>query len=113
MASEYVETEFFRFLGVKGLLQKLAETYPSPRQKEKAPLWIYIASNLSMRLHGVDAFPMVVRTGGMINAFAGKLGEKRLYPGTGEVTLSCGGFNHKLTSSVVDRQSDRLCARGP
>jgi hypothetical protein len=33
------------------------------------PFWFYVASNLSMRLHGVhafDAFPMVVRAGGML-----------------------------------------------
>ena len=103
--SEYVETEFFRFIGAKALLQKLADTYPTPRKKEEVPVWLYIASNLSMRLHGVDsfhAFPMVVRTGGMINAFARKLGQKVIHPDTGEVTLSCEGFNRK---NEYDRQT--------
>lgn len=97
-ASEYVETEFFRFIGAKSFLHKLADTYPTPRQRADVPVWLYIASNLSMRLHGVDAFhafPMVVRTGGMINAFASKLGQKALHPDTGEVTLACPGFNRK------------------
>jgi len=104
-ASEYVETDFFRFIAAKSLLQKVAETYPSPRQKEEVPLWFYVASNLSMRLHGVDAFhafPMVVRAGGMINAFAGRLGEKARHPDTGEVTLACEGFNRK---NHYDRQT--------
>jgi hypothetical protein len=104
-ASEYVETEFFRFIGAKSLLQKLAETYPTPRQKQEVPVWLYIASNLSMRLHGVDAFhafPMVVRAGGMINAFASKLGQKAIHPDTGEVTLACEGFNGK---NHYDRQT--------
>ncbi len=97
-ASEYVETEFFRFIGAKSFLQKLADTYPTPRKKEEVPIWLYIASNLSMRLHGVDAFhafPMVVRTGGMINAFASKLGHKALHPDSGDVTMACAGFNRK------------------
>lgn len=103
--SEYFETEFFRFIGATSILQKLAETYPTPRQKEEVPLWFYVAANLSMRLHGVDAFhafPMVVRTGGMINAFAAKLGQKTTHPDTGEVTLSCEGFNGK---NHYDRQT--------
>ena len=103
--SEYVETEFFRFIGAKPLLQKLADTYPTPRRREDVPVWLYIAGNLSMRLHGVNAFhafPMVVRTGGMINAFARKLGQKVIHPDTGDVTLSCEGFNGK---NEYDRQT--------
>jgi len=104
-ASEYVETEFFRFIAAESLLQTLAETYPSPRAKEEVPLWLYVASNLSMRLHGVDAFhafPLVVRAGGMMNAFVRKLGEKTTHPETGEVTLACAGFNQK---NHYDRQT--------
>jgi hypothetical protein len=104
-ASEYVETEFFRYIGAEEILSKLAETYPSPREKQEVPLWLYVAANLSMRLHGVDAFhafPMVVCTGGMINAFAGKLGRKATHPDTGDMTLSCEGFNRK---NHYDRQS--------
>jgi hypothetical protein len=104
-ASEYVETEFFRYIGAEEILSKLAGTYPSPREKQEVPLWLYVAANLSMRLHGVDAFhafPMVVCTGGMINAFAGKLGRKATHPDTGDMTLSCEGFNRK---NHYDRQS--------
>jgi hypothetical protein len=36
-ASEYVETEFFRYIGAEEILSKLAETYPSPgREPESA-----------------------------------------------------------------------------
>ena len=55
-ASEVFETKFFRSIKAKAILDKLAETYPSPRKKEEVPLWFYIASNLSMRLHGVHSF---------------------------------------------------------
>ena len=97
-ASEVFETEFFRFIGAKKILHKLAESYPTPRKKEEVPLWFYVASNLSMRLHGVHSFhgyPMVVRTGGMLNAFGAEQGRKLTHPDTGDVTLCCKGFNDK------------------
>lgn len=97
-ASEVFETDFFQFIEAKSILQKLAQTYPTPRRKEDVPLWFYVASNLSMRLHGVhsfNAFPMVVRCGGMLNTFGPKAGRKVIHPDTGDVTITCEGFNKK------------------
>jgi len=97
-ASEVYEAEFFRFIKANTILDKLAQTYPTPRKKEEVPLWFYISSNLSMRLHGVhsfNAFPMVVRTGGMLNAFGPKTGRKVVHPDNGDVTIACEGFNGK------------------
>jgi len=97
-ASEVFETGFFKFIEAKSILQKLAQTYPNPRKKEDVPLWFYVASNLSMRLHGVhsfNAFPMVVRCGGMLNAFGPRAGRKVIHPDTGDVTIACEGFNKK------------------
>jgi hypothetical protein len=103
-ASEVFETEFFRFIKAKTILGKLAESYPTPRKKEEVPLWFYVSSNLSMRLHGVhsfNAFPMVVRSGGMLNAFGPKAGQKVIHPDTGDGTLTCEGFNKK---NLYDRE---------
>ena len=97
-ASEVFETDFFRFIQATTMLDKLSETYPTPRKKEDVPLWLYVASNLSMRLHGVHSFnsyPMVVRCGGMLNAFGPKAGRKVIHPDTGDVTIACEGFNKK------------------
>ena len=97
-ASEVYEADFFRFIKARTILDKLAETYPTPRKKEDVPLWLYISSNLSMRLHGVhsfNAFPMVVRSGGMLNAFGPKAGRKVVHPDNGDVTIACEGFNQK------------------
>ena len=97
-ASEVYEADFFRFIKAKTILDKLAETYPTPRKKEDVPLWFYISSNLSMRLHGVhsfNAFPMVVRSGGMLNAFGPEAGRKVVHPDNGDVTIACEGFNKK------------------
>ena len=104
-ASEVTETEFFRFIGAKRILQELAQTYPTPRKKEEIPLWFYLSSNLSMRLHGehsFNAYPYVVRCGGMLNAFGPELSHKTKHPETGDVTLSCKGFNKK---NAYDRQT--------
>jgi len=97
-ASEVYEADFFRFIKAKTILDKLAETFPTPRKKEDVPLWFYISSNLSMRLHGVhsfNAFPMVVRSGGMLNAFGPEAGRKVVHPDNGDVTIACKGFNKK------------------
>jgi len=97
-ASEVFETEFFRFIKAKAILDKLAETYPSPRKKEEVPLWFYVASNLSMRLHGVhsfNAFPLVVRSGGLLNVLGPKGAQKVTHPDSGDVTIACDGFNQK------------------
>jgi len=104
-ASEVFETDFFRFIKAKSILSKLAETYPTPRQKEEVPLLFYVASDLSMRLHGVHAFnayPMVVQAGGMLNIFGPPGGRKVTHPDTGELTVYCEGFNNK---NHYDRQS--------
>lgn len=97
-ASEVFEADFFRFIQARTYLNELAETYPMPRKKEEVPFWLYVASNLSMRLHGVhafDAFPLVVRCGGMLQAFGPKAGRKLVHPDTQETTVFCEGFNRK------------------
>jgi len=97
-ASEVVETDFFRFIQARRMLEELAQSYPTPRQKHDVPLWLYVAANLSMRLHGVHAFhgfPMLVRSGGMLNAFGAEAGRKVRHPDTGDVTVICEGTNNK------------------
>jgi len=102
---EISETDFFRVIAQKKVLEKLAATYPSPCKKHDVPLWVYIAGDISMRFHGVHqfhAFPYVVRSGGMVNAFGPDMGHKVTHPQTGDVTLCCEGFNNK---NEYDRQT--------
>jgi hypothetical protein len=97
-ASEVFETDFFRFIKGKKILDQLSHSYPSPRKKEDVPLWVYVASNLSMRLHGAhsfNSFPLLVRSGGMLNAFGPKAGRKVSHPDSGDITIVCEGFNKK------------------
>ncbi len=102
---EVSEADLFRAIAGRTILRKLAETYPSPCKKHDVPVWVYIASDLSMRLHGVHsfhAFPYVVRSGGMVQAFGPEMGHKAVHPETGDISLACEGFNNKNT---FDRQT--------
>lgn len=105
-ASEIEECEFFRFIGARRkYIDALATSYPSPRRKEEVPTWFYVSSNLSMRLHGVqsyNSYPLVVRCGGMLNAFGPGVAHKAEHPDGKHVTLSCAGFNNK---NDYDRQT--------
>lgn len=105
VASEGAETEFFQYLNNRGVLKYLSDTYPFIRKKQEVPLWLYIASDLSLRLHGMQSFhgyPLVIRTGGLLNALGPEVGKKAVHPGTGQVTIHCPGFNRK---NKYDRQT--------
>jgi hypothetical protein len=102
---EVCEADFFRALTQRKVLEKLAATYPSPCQKHEVPLWVYISSDISMRFHGVHpfhAFPYVVRSGGLVQAFGPQMGHRAVHPQTGDVSLRCEGFNDK---NQYDRQT--------
>ena len=104
-AGEVSETDFFRAIAGKKILEKLAGSYPTPLKKHDVPVWVYIASNVAMRFHGVHqfhAYPYVVRSGGMVQAFGPQMGHRAIHPETGDVTLECGGFNDK---NSYDRQT--------
>jgi hypothetical protein len=104
--SEAAEADFFRHLIRRDVLNRLAEHYPTPRKKEEVPIWFYLASELSLKLHGSQsyhAFPRLLRSGGLIDALGPKLGgRKTTHPETHDVTLSCPGFNRK---NDYDRQT--------
>lgn len=104
-AGEVHEAEFFRAIADRKILDKLAASYPSPRKKHEVPMWVYIAGSISMRFHGehhFNAFPLLVRAGGMIEAFGPSMGRKTEHPVSGDITLHCEGFNDK---NRYDRQT--------
>jgi hypothetical protein len=104
--SEAAEADLFRHLIRRQVIQRLAETYPTPRKKEEVPVWIYLSSELTLKLHGAQsyhAFPRILRSGGLIEALGPELGgRKTAHPETGDVTLACPGFNDK---NDYDRQT--------
>ena len=102
---EVSEADFFRVITERKILDKLAQSYPSPRERHDVPLWVYLASNLSMRFHGehhFHAFPFLVRSSSMIEAFGPAMGHKATHPETGDISLRCEGFNEK---NSYDRQT--------
>lgn len=98
--SEAAEADLFRHLIRRDVLTRLAETYPTPRKKEEVPVWLYLASQISLKLHDAayHAFPYVLRSGGLITALGPQVGRKAVHPDTQDVTLSCEGFNDKNTN---------------
>ena len=69
--TESVEADFFRQLIDRQVLERLAESYPTPRQKQEVPVWLYLASELTLKLHGAQgyhAYPRLLRSGGLIDA---------------------------------------------
>jgi len=98
VVQEVAQRDFFRYVASTLLLERLAETYPWPRDKEEVPAWFFIAADMAMRLHGNHAFqgfPWVVSTGGMLAAFGPKLGTKRIDKDSGKLRIECPGFNAK------------------
>ena len=62
--SEAAEADLFRHLIRRQVIQRLAKSYPTPRKKEEVPVWIYLSSELSLKLHGAQgyhAFPRFPR----------------------------------------------------
>jgi len=102
--SEAAEADLFRHLLSRDVLKRLAETYPTPRKKQEVPVWLYLASQISLKLHDASyhAFPYVLRSGGLISALGPEVGRKAVHPDTKDVTLACEGFNDKNTN---DRQT--------
>ena len=104
--TEAVEADLFRHLLRRQILDRLAESYPTPRKKQEVPTWLYLASEISLKLHGSQsyhAYPRLLRSGGLIDALGPELGgRKSRHPETGEVTLACPGFNRK---NDYDRQT--------
>ena len=103
--SEAAEADLFRHLIGRQILDRLAKTYPTPRKKQEVPVWFYLASEISLKLHGAvgyHAYPYVLRSGGLVTALGPKVGRKAVHPETGDVSLACTGFNQKHT---FDRQT--------
>src|SRR5208337_4305717 len=56
LASDVAETKFFQFLFGQQVVDRLVQHYPSPRDRHHVPLWMYVCSQLTLRLHGQHSF---------------------------------------------------------
>lgn len=92
------ETGFFKMFLDKGHIQRLADTYPSPRVKHEVPLWIYVASQVSLRIHagrGFASYPHILPLGGLRDALEPGQVEVKEDPATGERHDVYEGYNAK------------------
>jgi hypothetical protein len=98
LASDVAETKFFQFLFGQQIVDKLAKHYPTPREREHVPLWMYLSSQLSLRLHGQHGFhsyPLIIRAGGLVDALGPDVARREVDAETGNVKLQCTGFNDR------------------
>ena len=97
VVGKVAEMEFFRKLLGEGVLQRLAASYPTPRRKEEVPLWLYLASEITLRLHGAmgfGAYPYIVHCGGLLDALGPEqVEQKEVKPGVSRPV--CRGYNRK------------------
>jgi hypothetical protein len=98
VVSRVTETKFFQdFIGTGGA-EALAKTYPTPRQREDVPLWVYLSAQITLRLHGAPGFsslPYILHCGGLRDALEQGQVERKLDPETGQPHLDFKGYNHK------------------
>ena len=98
LASDVAETKFFQFLFGQQIVEKLVQSYPSPRDRHHVPLWMYVCSQLSLRLHGQHSFhsyPLIIRAGGLVDALGPEVARRKVDPESGNLTLHCAGFNDR------------------
>ena len=98
LASDVAETKFFQFLFGQQVVDRLVQHYPSPRDRHHVPLWMYVYSQLTLRLHGQHSFhsyPLIVRAGGLVDALGPEVARRQVDPASGNLTLECAGFNDR------------------
>ena len=73
------EANLFHHLIDRQVLERLAEGSHPREKKQEVPVWFYLASQISLRLHGVPGYntPYVLRTGGLIDALGPKISWRR------------------------------------
>ena len=113
LASDVAETKFFQFLFGQQVVDRLVQHYPSPRDRHHVPLWMYVSSQLTLRLffffflkkkklqpthatlhgqHSFHSYPLIVRAAGWSMRSARRSRVRQVDPESGNLTLECGGL---------------------
>lgn len=98
VASQIAETNFFRHLFSISPWENVVATFPTPRKKEEVPLWLYLSSQLTLRLHGAlgyGAYPYVVHCGGLQQVLGEQQVRWREDPQRHQWSLNFQGYNEK------------------
>jgi hypothetical protein len=98
VVSRVIETQFFQEFVGSGDVARLAATYPTPRKKEEVPLWIYLATQLTLKLHGASGFgslPYILHCGGLRDALEEGQVERKRELDSNQSYLNFKGYNEK------------------
>lgn len=98
VASHVAEGRFFRSLFEQTLWEELVASFPTPRKKEEVPLWLYLSSQLTLRLHGAmgyGAYPYIMHCGGLKEILGERQVQWKEDPQTRRWHLECQGYNEK------------------
>lgn len=98
VASHVAETRFFRSLFEQTPWEELVASFPTPRKKEEVPLWLYLSSQLTLRLHGAigyGGYPYIIHCGGLKEVLGEQQVRWREDPQTRRWSLECQGYNRK------------------
>lgn len=98
VASQVVETRFFEYLFQSAPWSELVDSFPTPRKKSDVPLFLYLASQLTLRLHGATgygAYPYVIHCGGLKDVLGEEQARWRQDPRTERWRVDCAGYNDK------------------
>jgi hypothetical protein len=104
VVSRVTETKFFQTFLASGDLARLASTYPTPRSREEVPLWLYLSSQITLRLHGAPGYsslPYILHCGGLRDALEEGQLQRKIDPETGRHYLNFNGYNQKNTYARV------------
>ena len=111
LASDVAETKFFQFLFGQQVVDRLVQHYPSPRDRHHVPLWMYVCSQLTLRLHGqhitsaraqLSQLFLDRSAGGLVDALGPEVARRQVDPESGNLTLECAGFNDRNPLSPPD-----------
>jgi hypothetical protein len=117
VVSQVVESQFFQSFVGSGDMAQLASTFPTPRFKEEVPLWLYLSSQITLRLHGSPGYsslPYVLHCGGLKHALEPGQVERKLAGEHTEAHLQFQGYNSKNTyerTTPCDQDFVRKLAR--
>ena len=98
IVSRVAETKFFQWFLDSGDAARLAASYPTPRKKEEVPLWLYLSSQITLKLHGSPGYsslPYVLHCGGLREALGKEQVEAKENPETQAREIHYKGFNAK------------------
>ena len=98
VVSQVVETQFFHTFIGNGDMARLAATYPCPRKKVEVPLWLYLSSQITLRLHGAPGYsslPYILDCGGLRDALESGQATRKQDPETGKNFVEFKGYNRK------------------